>query len=203
MKRLRLPTCFGSILLLLMSLPPLSAASKPIVGNIDPDSLKLLEELVAIPSGTASLEGQEQMRKRIIPEFEKLGFRTFLDEGSKGRKVLRFQTGEKPRVMLLGHTDTVFVAGKPAPVWNVSETSITGPGVIDMKGGIVLMIHLLHKIKAEQGSAALDSIMVVLNDDEETGSDGSKEILKTLAISVSSVLIFEPGLANGTLISAH
>jgi glutamate carboxypeptidase len=72
-----------------------------------------------------------------------------------------------------------------------------------MKGGIVLMVHLLRTVKSKSNEKALNEIIVVLNDDEETGSSGSKEILKSLAAPVESVLIFEPGLPDGSLVDSH
>ncbi len=171
--------------------------------GIDKDSAQLLRDLVAINSGTASIEGQERMRQRLIPEFENLGFRTTIINGINGRKVLSFRKSDQPRVMFLGHVDTVFPDKNPSPELKITEKEIRGPGVIDMKGGIVLMVHLLKNLKSKNTGKALNDIIVVLNDDEETGSSGSKEILKSLAVNVESILIFEPGLPDGSLVASH
>lgn len=171
--------------------------------GLDKNIQGLLKDLVDINSASSNREGLELVRKRLQPAFESLGMRTTVHEGKNGHKVITFQSGQRPQVMFLGHIDTVFTPGKASPAWDVSDTEIRGAGVIDMKGGIVLMYQVLQQLKAKEGQRGLEPFMVVLNDDEETGSAGSKEIIRELADQVEAVLIFEPGLADGGLISAH
>jgi glutamate carboxypeptidase len=80
---------------------------------------------------------------------------------------------------------------------------ITGPGVIDMKGGIALMFAVLKELKEDLGDQALNGIVVALNDDEEIGSGGTKDILRALTKGTEAALVFEPGLADSALVSAH
>lgn len=118
-----------------------------------------------------------------------------LDEG--GRQHLRWRFGSRPRVLLLGHFDTVWPKGT-VDRWPfvVRDGVATGPGAFDMKCGIVQMLFALRSLDE------LDGISVLLTCDEEIGSPTSQELVKEAARRVDAVLVLEPS-ANGALKTAR
>lgn len=102
--------------------------------------------------------------------------------------------GGEPRVLVLGHHDTVFPAGTLADrPFTVADGRATGPGVFDMKGGIVIAAHAL---------AALDDVSgveVLLTSDEEVGALTSRPFLEERAQACGRVLVLEPSADGGAL----
>lgn len=99
-------------------------------------------------------------------------------------------TGEDaPSVLLLGHLDTVFPKGTIAErPFRVEDDIATGPGVFDMKAGIVIMAAALARIANPAGVA------VLLTSDEEVGSLTSRALIEREAARAGSVLVLEPSL---------
>lgn len=167
---------------------------------ISDDSLSLLKQLVEINSGTENLAGQEQMRALLIPEFKKLGFAETVHITKKGRKVVSFKMpGAEPAILYMGHVDTVFPENSQFQHFEDRGDKIYGPGVIDMKGGIVLMLDILKSVRPDLRK----NVLVILNDDEEIGSFESKEVYSRMVKDIRYALIFEPGLENGAFISSE
>ena len=93
-----------------------------------------------------------------------------------------------PDVVVLAHLDTVWPKGSFAPLWQIAETSATGPGIFDMKAGFV---QALYAMKGITGSAAL-----IATTDEETGSATSKDFIKEISANAKAVLVLEASLAG-------
>lgn len=151
----------------------LSPLEQKIVSAIETSSasdIALLERIVNINSGTLNLVGVQQVGKVLREEFEKLGFRTKwapMDEVHRAGHLLAERTGTHgKRVLLVGHMDTVFEPSSPFQKFTRQGSTAIGPGVTDMKGGLVVMLSAL---KALHTAGALDgaSISVVLTGDEE------------------------------------
>ena len=102
--------------------------------------------------------------------------------------------GGEPRVLLLGHHDTVFPIGALADrPFNVSDGKATGPGVFDMLGGIVQALH---------GLATLDDLSgveLLFSSDEEVGSYESRALIEERARACGAVLVLEPSADGGVL----
>ncbi len=136
----------------------------------DADALALLERLVNVNSGTQNLAGVREVGRILRAEYDALGFTTRWDDGAafgRAGHLVAERTGSGPRVLLIGHLDTVFEQDSPFQRWErLSDSSAKGPGSTDMKGGDVIMLFALKALKA---SGQLDrmSITVVLNGDEE------------------------------------
>ncbi len=176
----------------------------PIATSMDPAAFRFLKDLVEIPSGTSSIGAQQRMRDRIRQEFMALGLDATEIEGASGRKVLVLQMqGAKPHILLVGHTDTVPNPTGNRPKLTVDDLTLKGSGVIDMKGGIVVMHKVLKDLATQGRTDILKSVRIVLNDDEETGSVGSREILQKQAEGCDAALILEPGLPDGALVTGH
>ena len=113
---------------------------------------------------------------------------------------LRFgpsRSSRKP-VLLLGHLDTVWPIGTLAKMpWREADGRYWGPGVLDMKAGVVMALaalSTLHEMKLAR------PVTLLLNSDEEVGSPVSRAITERLALESSAVLVLEPaqGLAYKT-----
>src|SRR5687768_11811819 len=139
------------ILLLLIFLQPifakaqtLSKEEKKIVEQVDKNlaaNLQLLEAIVNVNSGTLNVKGVQQVGSILRSEFDKIGFSTEwvnLPDSLKraGHLVASKKGGKGKRLFLIGHLDTVFEPDMPAnPFKKLTDTTATGQGVNDMKGG--------------------------------------------------------------------
>jgi glutamate carboxypeptidase len=109
----------------------------------------------------------------------------------------RSRSRRKP-VLLLGHLDTVWPLGTLAQMpWRVTEGRYWGPGVLDMKSGIVMALSALTTLRDLELERP---VIVLLNSDEEVGSTVSRGITERLALESTAVLVLEPaqGLAYKT-----
>jgi len=102
------------------------------------------------------------------------------------------------RVLLLGHLDTVWPLGtlKSMP-WRESDGKLHGPGVLDMKAGVVMAIEALEALKTLDLARP---VTLLLNSDEEVGSPFSRPITEKIASVCAAVFVLEPaqGLAYKT-----
>ena len=165
--------------------------------------MALLKDLVEINSGTENVAGIEDVRKKVIPEFEKLGYHATIADFGNGHKLVSFDMpgdipGQGPNILLAGHLDTVFPKISPFQKLTQTGDELHGPGVMDMKGGVVMILNLL----SDFDMSTRKQIRIVLNDDEEIGSPNSKKKFDELAANIPFGLIFEPGLPNGDVITS-
>jgi len=110
------------------------------------------------------------------------------------------ETGS-PRVLIAGHLDTVFDPRGPFLKLEVSSdgTRAVGPGVVDMKGGILIAVHALEALAECGVRGAQDRWTFLLNSDEETGSYHSERALRAEAARHDIGLAVEPALPDGSL----
>ena len=154
-----------------------------------------MEELVNINSGTNNPEGNQQIREILIRYFESLGFSSRvievpkLGDDTKKHHILVFEmANSKPDILVLGHTDTVFEKFHPFQKMEDKGDIITGPGVVDMKGSILLFYNALMNIPDK---SKLAKFRIAFNDDEEIGSTSTRGVLKEFADQSKYVLIIE------------
>jgi glutamate carboxypeptidase len=152
---------------------PLSAVEQRIAAHADnsrQEAEALLERAVNINSGTMNFSGVRRVGDLFAEEFKGLGFRTTWIDGGKFNRsghLIAERGGKGPRVLLIGHLDTVFEADSPFQKFErLDADTARGPGIIDMKGGNVIIVHAL---KALAAAGALDgkAITVVMTGDEE------------------------------------
>jgi glutamate carboxypeptidase len=112
-----------------------------------------------------------------------------VDSGSHRHLVWRF--GREPRVLLLGHLDTVWPRGT-IQRWpfSVEDDRASGPGVFDMKAGLLQLFFALTYL------GNLDGVEVIVTSDEEIGSPTSKELIETHARKTKAALVLEPSLGG-------
>lgn len=168
-----------------------------------PDALALLEETVNVNSGTLNAEGVRAVGARFRAELDALGFETRWVDGEPfgrgGHLVAERRPAEPsgaPRILLIGHLDTVFEPDSPFQRYELlDETTARGPGVNDMKGGDVVIVLALSAL-AETGALDRADLTVVLTGDEESVGhprELAREALVNAADAADVALGFEDG----------
>src|SRR6476619_3902034 len=113
-----------------------------------------------------------------------------------GRVHLRWRFGGATRVLLIGHLDTVWPVGTLARwPFEVRGGRATGPGVFDMKAGVVQLLFALAALAALD---SIDGVAVLLTTDEETGSPTARPLIEETASGLQAALVLEPS-AGGAL----
>ena len=180
----------------------LSSEERELASFIDAhndEAIALLEQAVNINSGTMNFGGVRAAGKLFGAELERLGFSTrWIDGGAFQRAghLVAERRGPGPKVLLIGHLDTVFEPSSPFQKFErVSPRAARGPGAIDMKGGDVIIVHALKALKA---IGALDAmhVVVVMTGDEESAGDPQKlarEALVHAAQGAHVAIGFEDG----------
>jgi glutamate carboxypeptidase len=140
----------------------------------DKAARRLLERVVNINSGTMNFAGVRKVGDIFRAELDSLGFATRWVEGAPFKRaghLVAEHKGKGPRVLLIGHLDTVFEPDNPFQKleW-LGDTAAHGPGVIDMKGGDVIIVYALKALKQ---AGVLDgmNIIVVMHGDEELAGE--------------------------------
>jgi glutamate carboxypeptidase len=150
-----------------------------------------LRSLVCINSYTRNKEGVDRSGRLFERWMSEIGFECKRYERELIGDHLLFlskKSGERKRILLLGHLDTVFPPGTFEQFDDDGEW-IYGPGVCDMKGGNVVALEALRKIYSVRGS--VEDIDFLLVSDEETGSDDSRSITSEIARDYDYCFVFE------------
>jgi len=160
-----------------------------------PETLSLLEAVVNMDSPTVDKPLVDRLVRYLGTRFQRLGGRVEYIQAERfgDHLVARFDGASKSRLLILGHTDTVFPAGEVGRrPFRIENDRATGPGVFDMKAGITLIWAALR------ASAPLPRpVTVLLTSDEEMGSPSSRELIEREAGGASAVLVLEPSLPGG------
>ena len=157
--------------------------------------METVRELVEIESPSDNKAAVDRIAAFLAPKFEALGGRAQLhhsnDFGDSLQVTFNSPSGRRP-ILLLGHYDTVYPLGTLAKMPCALENDrLRGPGVLDMKSGIALMIHAIEGLRSWHGE--LPRLMnVFLVSDEEVGSHSSRKITESLANEAAAVLVLEP-----------
>jgi glutamate carboxypeptidase len=118
------------------------------------------------------------------------------------RSEIQGRESRKP-VLLLGHFDTVYPLGTLATMpCHVADDRLHGPGVLDMKSGIALMLYAIAALQAWH-SGMPRPVTVFLVSDEEVGSYSSRKITEALAKESAAVLVLEPAAPRGAVKTAR
>jgi glutamate carboxypeptidase len=163
------------------------------------DRLDLLARLVAQNSHSDNIGGIDRERALLRPAFEEIGFSVDEPEPDvrsaprprAAHLVARRPVEGRPRVVLIGHLDTVFPPGDGRTILEREGEILHGPGVGDIKGGVVAILAALTALR-EAGLEDRLSITVFLNSDEEVGSHTSRELLRSECRGADWALGFEP-----------
>lgn len=182
----------------------LSELERKLVEIVDSEAeqaIALLERLVDINSGTMNLEGVREVGRVLAEEFEEIGFATEWVDGAPfdraGHLVARHGT-RGPHLLLIGHLDTVFEPSSPFQRFERDGDRAAGPGVVDMKGGDVVILHALRALRAAGALDDLTITVVMTGDEERSGRplELSKAAIVDAAELADIALAFENGDSN-------
>jgi glutamate carboxypeptidase len=192
---------------ILIGMPDLTALRRRVDARL-PRFLGELETLVNIDCGSYTPDGVNRVAdfvadalRELGADVERLGHAPSADAARLGDVVVGRLSGDGPRLLLIGHMDTVFdqgtVAARP---YRPSGDRAYGPGVTDMKAGLLAGLHALGALRDVD---ARPSVTFVANPDEEIGSPFSTPIIRELAPAHDAVLVLECARANGDIVSAR
>jgi glutamate carboxypeptidase len=162
-----------------------------------------IRELVEIESPSDNKAAVDEVAEAVAHKFSRLGGEVHVHPAKDFGNHLQVNFASKSAkpVLLLGHYDTVYPLGTLATMpCRAVHNRLTGPGVLDMKSGIALMLHALAALQEwhggldgkEQRGGLPRPVTVLLVSDEEVGSDSSRAITESLAKKSAAVLVLEP-----------
>jgi glutamate carboxypeptidase len=155
------------------------------------DDIRRLVEVESPSLDVAAITASAETLAALIEE--RTGRAATLVDGPAGPHV-HWSGGGEPRVLILGHHDTVFPIGAlAARPFTHAGGKLTGPGVFDMKTGIVQAIHAVAELDDASG------VELLFTSDEEVGSRTSRELLETRAQACGNVLVLEPSGDGGAV----
>ncbi len=181
------------------------------------EMIELLIRLCNTNSGTRNLAGLKQVKTILADEYAGLhGVQEIVDidplvnindQGNVvteplGRmlRITKHPNAARQLVLCI-HMDTVYgIEHSFQKCQWLDDNRLNGPGVIDAKGGLVVMLYALKALE-KSPLAGKVGWTVIINPDEELGSPGSNQILRDAAKKADYGLLFEPSLPDGTLIS--
>ena len=176
-----------------------------------PAYLADLERLVNIDCGSYTPAGVDEVGRCVADRFERLGAGVEVRPDPTGRLgatvVATFdgRPGAGPRLLLIGHMDTVFDPGTAAArPFRIEDGIAYGPGVTDMKGGLLSGLYALAALR-EIGGGSFDGLPVerlvfIANPDEEIGSPTSTPHVRAAAETADACLVLECARANGDFV---
>ncbi len=176
-----------------------------------PQTLQLLEKLVNINSGTLNTAGVKKVGEMLRKEFNAIGFTTewvLMPDSMKraGHLVATHKGAKKKRLFLIGHLDTVFEPDMPAnPFKKLTDSTATGQGANDMKGGDVIMLAALQALQ-HLNLLQNTAITAYFTGDEEKGGTPisvSRADFITRAQSCNAALAFESAQGLNTIATAR
>jgi len=172
-----------------------------------PAFLTDLETLVNIDCGSYTKAGVDEVGRWVAAFMERLGASvTRHADATLGDTIVgefRGRPGGR-RALLIGHMDTVFDPGTAAArPFRVADGQAYGPGVTDMKGGLLTGLYALAALTRAVGELPFERLWFVANPDEEIGSPTSTPIIRELAGGVDAAFVFECARANGDIVSSR
>ena len=156
--------------------------------------IKDFETIINMDSASDNPEGIKALAHWFQKRFSALGLEAELVfPGDGSVPCLEARMGKAPYdIMFLGHMDTVFATGEAARrPFSIEGDRAFGPGVCDMQGGLLVVLHALETLKA-QGKLSAMNLVVAFNGDEEVGSKASREWIEETAQKSRHTLVYEP-----------
>lgn len=178
--------------------------------------VKQLHQFCDINSGTTNLPGLAQMAnalqtayKPIADEIQIKKLQPISQINMSGETslqscgdalLIRKRPHLKRRILLSGHMDTVYSSSNPfQKLTYINDNYVNGPGVADMKGGLIVMLHALTAFEQTEDAQHM-GWDVLINSDEEIGSPASSVLFDEMAAAHQAALVYEPAMtATGTL----
>ena len=178
-----------------------------------PDFLSDLRRLVDVDCGSYTKSGVDEVGRWMAQQSAELGAQVDIEKNEHlgDTVVARFVGHGGPRALLIGHLDTVFPEGTAAArPFTVRDGRAYGPGVTDMKSGLLGGLYALRALRQLAGEAArpadwlpFSQLVFIANPDEEIGSPASRQVIVREAQRCDVALVLECARANGDIVSAR
>jgi glutamate carboxypeptidase len=168
--------------------------------------IELLAEVVNIDSGSYDKAGVDAVGDRFLRFFSEHGLPTTVEPHERFGNAIHIRlddtrANEKP-ILLMGHRDTVFPQGEAGRrPFRIEGSRAYGPGVADMKAGLVMNAFVLAAFKALGGAPA--PVIGLITADEEIASQSSRPIIERVARGARCVFNAEPGRPSGNIVTAR
>ncbi|MBT8079686.1 MAG: M20 family metallopeptidase [Gammaproteobacteria bacterium] len=169
--------------------------------------LELLQHMVEAESPSSHPDSHRLMRATLTSALEEIGFTVRLVQPNGACHHVYARPAERSRgkgvQLLIGHYDTVWPLGTVAQrPFEVDGNIVRGPGVLDMKGGLVQIVFALKALREHDLAPALLPV-VFINADEEIGSRSSTATIRRLARHAKRAFVLEPALGEDGLIKTE
>ena len=180
----------------------LSATERAVVKSVDAHNaaaLALLIQIVNINSGTMNFAGVRQVADVLAAQLDSLGFHTRWVDGAafhRAGHLVAEHVGPGPKLLLIGHLDTVFEPDHPFQKFErIDDSTAKGPGIIDMKGGDVIIVAALRALEEAKALDRMNITIVLHGDEEESGRPLAlaRAALVDAAKGAAAALGFEDG----------
>ena len=172
----------------------------------EPNMLALLEEMVLTQSGTHNKTGVARMARLVGDAFASLPVtvESVAQQDHGDHLIVRSEAAHKPcgQILLVGHMDTVFPADSEFNWFRRDDRYCYGPGVSDMKGGLVVGIFALNALAAS-GYLSQLPLVFVLNADEEIGSPTSGDLIRRQARQSAAAFVLESAGRAGEIVTGR
>ena len=166
--------------------------------SLQEQMISKLKQWVEIESPTTDKSSVDQFGDEVAASLGELGMSVEIDsQPSRGNHIVARWIGKGPKILIIGHIDTVWELGtlERMPFRREGEIAY-GPGIFDMKGGIVVTYFALQLLR-EHGLHH-SNVTLLLNSDEEEGSETSRGLIEREAQNASCAFVLEPsGPDNG------
>ena len=168
--------------------------------------LALLTEVVNMDSGSYDKAGVDAVGKRFVRFFEEQGLLATIEPHETFGNAIHIRLDDKPTnerpIVLMGHRDTVFPKGEAGRrPFRIEGSRAYGPGVCDMKAGLVMNAFVLAAFKRFGGAPA--PLAGLITSDEEIASPSSRPIIERVGREARCVLNSEPGRPSGNVVTAR
>ncbi|MFE6995944.1 M20/M25/M40 family metallo-hydrolase [Microbacterium sp. NPDC057659] len=159
--------------------------------------LARLRRLVEIESPSTDVDAAREIAALLAQWWTDAGASVRLVDGTTGPHLVAEVRGEGAPLLLVGHTDTVWPRGTLAGEvpWVEDGDVVRGPGVYDMKSGLVAMIAAVERLRGRRHRA----VRAILVSDEEIGSPHSQDLLRECAAGVAGAIGFESPHPDGAM----
>jgi glutamate carboxypeptidase len=186
------------------------ASLEAAIREAEPSFLADLERLVNIDCGSYTPGGVDEVGRFVAGFLSDAGADVEArpdPDGRLGSTIVGRFAGDPGgrRIVLIGHMDTVFDPGTAGErPFRVDDGRALGPGVSDMKGGLLAGLYAVRAARAVAGGTLpFERLTFVANPDEEIGSPSSTPHIKELAADADSALVLECARANGNIVSSR
>jgi len=176
------------------------------IKKIEPEMLDFLKEMILVQSGSRNKNGVDSVGRLIRSRLADHGFLCAVDRQTEygDHLIVRSRAVGKTdgQILLAGHMDTVFPADTDFRAFRQDGNRCYGPGIIDMKGGLVAAIYALKTLD-RLGLLTDLPVALVCNSDEEIGSPSSRALIRQEARKSVFAFVLEAGGLNGEVVTGR